>query len=72
MLIWSNGFRDAEVRTSALKYGMVVVVGNMEWYERVNREMSYDVESFKIRLQKGEKGRQRGGKCLFVYDTAVV
>lgn len=57
MLIWSNGFRDAEVRTSALKYGMVVVVGNMEWYERVNREMSYDVGSFKIRLQKGEKGR---------------
>lgn len=31
------------MRTSALKYGMVIVVGYMECCERVNREMKYEV-----------------------------
>lgn len=57
MLIWSNGFRDAEMRTSALECDTVGVVGYMEWCERVNKEMSYEVESFRIRLQDGERGR---------------
>lgn len=69
MLIWSNGFRDAEMRTSALKYGMGVVVGYMEWCERVNRETSCEVESFRIRLQDGERGKQRRGKCLCICNN---
>lgn len=57
MLVWSNGFRDAEMRTSALKCGVVVVVGYIEWCERVNRETSCEIERFRIRLQEGERGR---------------
>lgn len=67
MFIWTNGFGDADVRTSALKYDVVVVVGYMEWCERVNREMSYDLESFKIRLQKGERKEGREEENVFVH-----
>lgn len=74
MLIWSNAFRDANEGTGSLKYRMVVVVGYTECFERVNREMSYEAENFRIRLQKGERGRERrrmSFNICYIYDGIV-
>lgn len=45
--------------TGTLKYPMVIVVGCIERFERVNKEMSYEAENLRIRLQKGKTGRER-------------
>lgn len=38
MLIWSNGFRDAEMRTSALKYDSCGIYG-MVWKSQQGDEL---------------------------------
>jgi len=59
MLIFSNGFRDANEGTTSLTYHMVIVVGCIECFEGVDREVSYEAEKFRRRLQKEERGRER-------------
>lgn len=70
MLICSNGFRDASKRTRPLKYCTVIVVRYIECFERVDREMSYEVENFGFKTTKRRERRMSFSIC-YIYDVIV-
>lgn len=70
MLICSNGFRDASKGTRPPKYRTVIVVRDIECFERVDREMSYEVENSRFKTTKRRERRMSFSIC-YIYDVIV-